>query len=186
MSKKIPRGQAKWNLEQLEKDIPNLRLISHIEFGRLSDSTKFPYGNKPRLYREITEKILQVCDDFPNIFERMPISYKYDILLSPQLNSMTQLISSYKGMTDMKDQSEKPEKMRSFILSYNYFTTGIEGLIASMPQEFRQYLEEQIKPILQLMQSIAKFSQSTTRKQKVPFVKVPKIPTLHNIALSIG
>ena len=57
---------------------------------------------------------------------------------------------------------------------YNFFNFGIEGLIKSMPEEFRFTLEDQIRPIIALMQSITDFAVKANPKRKVPFVYAPE------------
>ena len=43
-----------------------------------------------------------------------------------------------------------------------------------MPEEFQIYLQDQIRPILALMQSISDFSQKTNTNVKIPFVHEPE------------
>ena len=49
------------------------------------------------------------------------------------------------------------------------FTIGIEGLIRSMPTGFQNHLVNQIKPLMQLMDSIANFYRSTTGREDIPY-----------------
>ena len=74
---------------------------------------------------------------------------------------------------DKKQKSEEPDKRLSFMMYYNFFNIGIEGLIKSMPEEFRYTLQDQIRPALLLMQSITRFALQLDSKKKVPFVNAP-------------
>ena len=74
---------------------------------------------------------------------------------------------------DKKQKSEEPDKRLSFMMYYNFFNIGIEGLIKSMPEEFRYTLQDQIRPVLLLMQAITRFTLQSGSKKKVPFVHAP-------------
>ena len=160
-------------LDKIKETYPNLTLIKPIEFARLFHPKDFPFENKPRLYREVTEKVIQSFNDYHYATRELPTSYKVKILTSRSFNDCLQSIIRDITYVDKKQKSEEPEKQLSFIMYYNFFSAGIEGLIKSMPKEFRYTLQDQIRPTLLLMQSITKFAIQSDSKKKVPFIHAP-------------
>jgi len=160
-------------LDDIKNTYPNLTLIKPIEFARLFHSEDFPFENKPRLYSEVTKKVIQLFDDYHYATRELPMSYKVKIVTSRAFDDCIKSIIKNMSYVDKKQKSEEPDKQLSFLMYYNFFNMGIEGLIKSMPEEFRYTLQEQIRPTLLLMQSITKFSQQSNSKKKVPFVHAP-------------
>ena len=160
-------------LNDMKKTHPNLTLIKPIEFGRLFYPKDFPFENKPRLYRDVTEKVIQFFDDYHYATRELPTSYKVKILTSRSFNDCLKSIIRDMTYVDKKQKSDDPDKQLSFMMYYNFFTIGIEGLIKSMPEEFRNTLQDQIRPVLLLMQSITRFTLQSGSKKKVPFVHAP-------------
>ena len=162
-------------LNDMKKTHPNLTLIKPIEYGRLFYPKDFPFENKPRLYREVTNKVIQFFDDYHYATRELPMSYKVKIITSRGFDDCIKSIIGNMSYVDKKQKSEDPEKRLSFMMYYKFFNLGIEGLIKSMPDDFGQTLREQIRPTLLLMQSITKFSQLSDSKKKVPLVKAPDV-----------
>ena len=160
-------------LDEIKKTHPNLILIKPIEFARLFYPKDFHFENKPRLYREVTEKVIQYFDDYHYATRELPTSYRVKILTSRSFDDCLQSIIRDMTYVDKKQKSEEPEKRLSFMMYYKFFSVGIEGLIKSMPEEFRYTLQDQIRPVLLLMQSITRFTQQLGSKKKVPFVNAP-------------
>ena len=133
----------------------------------------FLLSAKLRLYREVTEKVIQYFDDYHYATRELPTSYKVKILTSRSFNDCLQSIIRDMAYVDKKQKSEESEKRLSFIMYYNFFSTGIEGLIKSMPEEFGYTLQDQIRPVLLLMQSITRFILQSDSKKKVPFIHAP-------------
>ena len=160
-------------LNKIKKTYPKLTLIKPIEFARLFHSEDFPFKNKPRLYREVTEKVIQSFNDYHYATRELPTSYKVKIITSRGFNDCLQSIFRDMEYVDKKQKSEEPDKQLSFMMYYNFFNIGIDGLIKSMPEEFRYTLQDQIRPVLLLMQSITRFTLQSGSKKKVPFVHAP-------------
>ena len=160
-------------LNDMKKTHPNLTLIKPIEYGRLFYPDDFPFENKPRLYREVTDKVIQTFNDYHYATRELPMSYKVKIITSRGFDDCIKSIIENMSYVDKKQKSEEPEKRLSFMMYYNFFNFGIEGLIKSMPEEFRYTLQDQIRPVLLLMQSITRFTLQSGSKKKVPFVHAP-------------
>jgi len=160
-------------LIDMKKTHPNLTLIKPIEFGRLFYPKDFPFKNKPRLYREVMDKVIQTFDDYHYATRELPTSYKVKIITSRGFDDCLKSIIRDMSYVDKKQKSEEPDKQLSFQMYYNFFNLGIEGLIKSMPEEFRYTLQDQIRPTLLLMQAITRFTLQSGSKKKVPFVHAP-------------
>ena len=74
----------------------------------------------------------------------------------------------------ISEQKKAGEYNASQDLSYqnylNLFNIGLEGLIKTMPEEFQNYISNQLKPMFKLMQSIAKFAG-----KDVPYMHFPNM-----------
>jgi len=160
-------------LVDIKNTYPNLTLIKPIEFARLFHPKDFPFENKPRFYREVTEKVIQFFNDYHYATRELPTSYKVKIITSRGFNDCLKSIFRDMSYVDKKQKSEEPEKQLSFLMYYHFFNIGIEGLIKSMPEQFRYTLQDQIRPVLLLMQSITRFTLESGSKKKVPFVHAP-------------
>ena len=160
-------------LGEIKKTYPKLNLIKPIEFARLFHPIEFPFKNKPRLHREVTEKVIQFFDDYHYATRELPTSYKVKIITSRGFNDCLKSIIQDMTYVDKKQKSEEPDKQLSFMMYYNFFSIGFEGLIKSMPEEFRHTIQDQIRPALLLMQSITRFTLQSGSKNKVPFVHAP-------------
>ena len=171
--KKGQNAKQEGILDKIKETYPNLTLIKPIEFARLFHPKDFPFENKPRLYREVTEKVIQFFDDYHYATRQLPMSYKVKIITSGAFDHCLQSIIRDITYVDKKQKSEEPEKRLSFRMYYYFFNIGIEGLIKSMPGEFGQTIQEQIRPALLLMQAITRFTHQLGSNKKVPFVHAP-------------
>ena len=171
--KKGQNAKQEGILDEIKKTHPNLTLIKPIEFARLFHPEDFPFENKPRLYREVTEKVIQSFNDYHYATRELPPSYKVKIITSRAFDDCIKSIIRDMSYVDKKQKSEEPDKQLSFMMYYKFFNLGIEGLIKSMPEEFQYTLRDQIRPALLLMQSITRFTIQSGSNKKVPFVHAP-------------
>jgi len=128
--------------------------------------------NDERKLSRSKRKIKQSLIDFHYAFSRLPDSYKTKILTDRSFNDFMITINQFAKRVDTK-QDKEPEKLFSFNMYYNFFNIGMDGLIKTMPTDFQQYIDEQMRPILLLMQSISRFSNKKN-SEKIAFVKAPK------------
>ncbi|MCV0399039.1 MAG: hypothetical protein K5785_03465 [Nitrosarchaeum sp.] len=160
-------------MNEIKKTNPKLTLISHDEYANLWNPEVFPISNKYRFYREIQSKIEQSFSDFHYAFSPLPNSYKAKILSSRSFEDFMTTLKYASSIADQKQSDEDPDKIFSFIMYYNFFNIGLEGLMKLMPEEFKWHIREQLRDTLLLMQSIAKFTKNTGSKKQVPFVHAP-------------
>lgn len=160
-------------IEGLTQTFKGYRLTEFWDFVRLRDPITFPYAHKSRLNNNATTDILQSLKDFIQIFSHLEDSYKYKILSSNELTGFLNEIFRNAKVVEKKQEMEKPEKLFSVSLYNKFLILAIDGLISSMPEEFRIYLRKEIKPFLELMISIGKFGQRIDPKIKTPTVYLP-------------
>jgi len=172
LKKRLNAKQEK-ELDRIKKTYSKLKLIDHNEFARLWYPEVFPVANSARFYRDVSNKILQSFSDFHYAFQQLPESYKTKILTDREFYDFFREIFQVAEYVDKKQKVE-PDKLLSFVLYYNFFNIGLEGLIKSMPEEFRFTLQNQIIPTIGLMQSITDFAVKANPKRKVPFVHAPE------------
>ncbi len=177
---KIQRLSLEKELDNIKNTYPKMKLIKPEEFGRLWKPDTFPYPNKNRLYREVSDKIIQSLLDFHYAFFKLPDSYKSEILLSPEFSTVMTNVFSAGQIEKLRIEeeypklpNEEPDNTFSTDLYQKFFNIGLEGLIKTMPQDFRPYLIEQIKPLMMLMLSISRFSKTAKSKERVPQLEFP-------------
>src|SRR3989442_9863102 len=130
-----------------KKTNPNMKLIERIEYYRLSDPKNFPYRHQNRLCRQVTDKILQSLRDFHYAFRYLPESYKKEIIQSPEFSSFMSNIFSV-GEVEIKKLDKEAEYPPSpnekttkntitTSLYQKFFNIGLDGLIKTLPQDFR-------------------------------------------------
>jgi len=160
-------------IENIKQTYPNLKLIDHNEFANLWYSKEFEISNPNRFYRNIQSKIEQSLIDFHYAFSPLPDSYKAKILSSRSFDEFMAPIKYASSIADQKQLLDDPNKVFSFMMYYNFFNIGLEGLMKLMPEEFKWHIREQLRDALLLMQSIAKFTENSGSNKKVPFVHAP-------------
>ncbi|MEX2193158.1 MAG: hypothetical protein WD717_07250 [Nitrosarchaeum sp.] len=171
--KKRHNAKQEGIIVQLKNTYPNLTLIDHNEYANLWYRKDFEISNENRFFRNIQSKIEQSLIDFHYAFANLPDSYKLKILSGRGFHDFMATLKSSTYITDKKQKQADPNKSLFFMTYDILFNIGIDGLIKTMPSGFQHYLDEQMKPILLLMQSIASFSNQKNTK-KVPLVKTPK------------
>ena len=148
-------------LAYARKYYPWLKIISHEEFCQLNYPEIFPVSNKPRLYKNVQNNTETFLSSFHYAFQNLPFSYQDKIVLSTNFKYVLDTLLKRLEFVDKTKKKDSVEKENhSYQIYQKFFNIGLEGLIRTMPQEFEPYLKSQIKPLLLLMLSIAKFSKS--------------------------
>lgn len=172
---KIQEIKQRKELDNIKNTHPNLKVINHLEFARLFKPEIFVYPNQNRLFRQVTDKIIQSLDDFFYAFKKLPQSYKEEIILNPEFSSMINMVFSAGQITRQtkreRDKTKEDENNSITTDIYQkFFNIGLEGLIKTLPYEFGPYLKSEMKPLLLLMLAISK----TTTTKKPISLEFPK------------
>jgi len=170
--RKIHTAKQEKIIEDLKKTFSTYTLTSYPNLARLRHSKEFPYGNKARLFNDVSKDIQQLFRDVSAIFHYLPLSYRTKIIASSAFYRLftDQIFPSLQEKErKTKKLTDTAEKYESFIMYQSLFTLGIEGLIRAMPTEFQNYLITEIKPIMKLMESITSFYRKSTGKKDIPY-----------------
>lgn len=179
-------------LNRLKKDFPVYTLTNHLDLGRFLKPEIFEYSNQIRLKRMFKDRMIEQFKDLEIVFQNLSNKHKKEILTSEQFLKMIDVLLDNASQVRLKRIVEKnKDKVRfemqdniddlsSAVMYQNFFNIGFEGLIESMPYEFREYLITQVKPITQLMYAITK-NYNKISKGKIPEPQFPKILTKSHI-----
>jgi len=158
-------------LEQLKKTYSEYKLTNILTLARLREPKIFPYSNKIRIYNEVSKKIIQSFNDIQVAYSTLPLSYRNKIVANPAFHRLftDEIFPSLRKKEQKKKSTEESNDYESFIIYQTMFSIGLEGLIKNMPTGFQNYLSNQIKPLMQLMESITFFYRNTTGKKDIPY-----------------
>jgi len=173
LMKKRQDARMKGKLEALEKDYSTFRMTKHVDLGRLLRPKEFPLKNQDRLKRDFTKGVIEELNDIEVVFPRLSAKYQRDVLTSDQFYRTVNVFLD-NAANLQKTKSKGFENVSNSIMYQNFFNIGLEGLINTMPPEFREILISQIKPTLQLMLAITK-NHNKISKNKIPEPQFPKL-----------
>jgi len=176
--KKRLTGTQEGELENFKKTFPKYKLTNYETLARLRRDDIFDYKHKPRLYKETSETILQMFYDLGLIFHRLPMSYRIKILSN---STVYRFFTDYVFNVLANDVKKKTKKRKDeqetfdlYSLYQTFFSIGLEGYVNMMPNEFRHYLLKELKPIVNLMYSIAMYHNKVNPRKPIT---VPYIPS---------
>ena len=86
--RKRQNAKQEKELDNLKKTYSKYKLTSHLDLARLEISETFPYKNKPRVYKDVTDSILQLFEDIQIVFHHLPLSYKTKIIADSNFNRL--------------------------------------------------------------------------------------------------
>ena len=197
MRKKQTAREEK-ELDEFKKSFPKYKLSSMINLARYVNAEKFKIegksaskvSSKDRLDRIMKSGIIEHLNDIEVVMSRLSKKHKREILTHDQFNRTLDqffsiareiqtkpVIKTKKGKKEIVGyelQTATEDNLSSVIMFQNFFNIGFEGLINTMPPEFRDYLISQAKPIVQLMYAMSKQYNSLSRN-KIPMPKFPDI-----------
>ena len=172
---KIQKHIQKSVTEWLKDTHPEFRTTKRINLLRLREPKKFPYENKVRLHNDVTKDLIEVFNELNTYFYYLPVKNRMKVFQSTEFNRFVTeqwLVTLHANDVQISEQKKAGEYNASQDLSYqnylNLFNIGLEGLIKTMPEEFKNYISSQLKPMFKLMQSISKFTGN-----RVPYVHYP-------------
>jgi len=173
-----------------KKDFSRYKLSNLLDLARFIRPEIFPYSKQNRLKRDMKNGILEHLNDIEVIMSRLSKKHKKEILTHDQfyrtLNQFIEtartiqtkpIIQTKKGKKEIvgyEVQKITEDNLISVVMFQNFFNIGFQGLIDTMPLEFRDYLISQAKPIVQLMYAMTKQYNSLSRN-KIPMPKFPDI-----------
>ena len=150
-------------LDSLKKAFPTYsfgiksKADNYLDMARLINPVDVPYKNRSRLELEFTKQIKQALADITLLIQYLSKKNKSDILTSPEFNDHMKRIMDFS-----KDSQVDEEYMVSFYSNMIQF--GVNGIAQNMPKEFTPLIEEHLKPLTRLLNSITAYSKQVGKK----------------------
>jgi hypothetical protein len=166
-------------LEKIKNDYPEFKISNHTQLARLLHPDEFPVVKKDRVYADMVKGIIGELNDIEVVLPRLPKKSQKKILASDQYNrTLRVFLDNTEKLQKIK--GDNFDKMSNSIIYQDLFNLGLEGLIKTMPPEFREILISQIRPTLQLMLSITK-NYNKISKNKIPEPQFPILVTVSKL-----
>ena len=154
-------------LNELKKAYPTYRFGMEINAGKISDwyldmarliqPQSFDYKNRPRLELEFTKKIIQGISDITLVSQYVNAKHKAEILTSEAFNNFMRRTMDFSkfGIVD-----------QDYLASFypNMIKHGVKGITNNMPHEFTALIEEHLKPLILLLNSITAYAKLHDKK----------------------
>ena len=139
-------------LKQLKKAFPTYSFGNYIDMARLIQPQSFDYKNRSRLEKEFTEKIIQQIADITLLIQYVNAKHKAEILTSDEFNNF---------MVRIMEFSKFGKVDQDYLASFypNMVKHGIKGITNNLPNEFTALIEEHLKPLILLLNSITAYSK---------------------------
>lgn len=139
-------------LKSLKKAFPTYSFGNYLDMARLIQPADFDYKNRSRLESEFTKKIIQAIADVTLLIQYVNAKHKAEILTSEEFNNFMIRIMNFSkfGKVD-----------QDYLASFypNMVKFGIKGITDNLPHEFTALIEEHLKPLLLLLNSITAYSK---------------------------
>ena len=139
-------------LKQIKKAFPTYSFGKYIDMARLIQPNNFEYKNRSRLEKEFTQKIIQAYADITLLTQFVNAKHKAEILTSAEFNEF---------MIRTMEYSKFGKVDQDYLESFypNMVKFGIKGITNNLPQEFTALIEEHLKPLILLLNSITAYSK---------------------------
>ena len=144
-------------LEKMKKSFPTYRFGNYLDMARLVQADEFAYKNRSRLETQFTKDIKQTLADITLLMQYLSNKNKSDILTSPEFNNHMKRIMDYSKFGKIDE-----DFMASFYSNMVQF--GIKGISQNLPKEFTPLIEEHMKPLILLLNSITSYSKQVGKK----------------------
>ena len=139
-------------LKQLKKAFPTYSFGNYIDMARLIQPNNFEYKNRSRLEADFTKKIIQAFADITLLTQYVNAKHKAEILTSAEFNNF---------MIRTMEYSKFGKVDEDYLASFypNMVKFGIKGITNNLPNEFTALIEEHLKPLILLLNSITAYSK---------------------------
>jgi len=137
---------------ELKKAFPKYSFGNYIDMARLIQPRDFNYKNRSRLESDFTKKIIQAIGDITLLTQYVNAKHKAEILTSDEFNHF---------MTRIMEFSKFGKVDQDYLASFypNMVKHGIKGITNNLPNEFTALIEEHLRPLLLLLNSITAYSK---------------------------
>ena len=145
-------------LSGLKVTFPSYKLGNYVDLGRLLQPENFRYKNRTRLEQEFTYKIINAFHDIIITLQHLDKKRQAQILTSPEFTDfMARIISPVN-----KDDSIHEDYLASYYT--NMVKHGMKGITNHLPREFTELIDQHLKPLITLLNSISEYSKQVGKK----------------------
>jgi len=139
-------------LKEMKKAFPTYSFGNYLDMARLIQPRDMKYKNRSRLETEFTKKIIQAIADITLLTQFVNAKHKAEILTSNEFNNF---------MVRTMEYSKFGKVDEDYLASFypNMVKFGIKGITNNLPQEFTALIEEHLKPLILLLNSITAYSK---------------------------
>jgi len=144
-------------LNELKKAFPTYSFGNYVDMARLIQPKDFQYKNRSKLETQFTKDILQSIYDVTLLMQYLNKRNKSKILTSPEFNHF---------MIRIMDFSKFGNVDEDYLASFypNMIKHGVKGITNNMPHEFTALIEEHLKPLILLLNSITAYAKLHDKK----------------------
>ena len=139
-------------LKEMKKAFPTYSFGNYLDMARLIQPRDFNYKNRSRLESDFTKKIIQAIADITLLTQYVNAKRKAEILTSDEFNRF---------MIRIMEFSKFGKVDQDYLASFypNMVKHGIKGITNNLPNEFTALIEEHLRPLLLLLNSITAYSK---------------------------
>jgi len=145
-------------IASIKKAFPRYELGNYTDLGRLLQPQDFRYKNRTRLEQEFTYKIIQAFHDIIITMQHLDKKRQAKILTSLQFNDF---------LSRIINPVNKDDKIHEdYLASYytNMVKHGMKGITNHLPREFTELIDQHLKPLITLLNSISEYSKQVGKK----------------------
>lgn len=149
-------------IKEIEKAFPTYRFGNYLDMGRLIQSKHFDYKNRTRLETKFTKDIIQTLSDVTLLFQYLAPKHQSEIFTSSEFTNF---------MTRLMDLTKFGKVDDDYLASFypNMIKFALTGITNSLPVEFTPMIEEHLKPLLRLLNSISAYSKRLGKKGDIAY-----------------
>jgi len=139
-------------LNEMKKAFPTYSFGNYLDMARLIQPRDFDYKNRSRLESDFTKKIIQAIADITLVTQYVNAKHKAEILTSDEFNNFMRRIMEFSKFGKVDE-----DYLASFYP--NMVKHGIKGITNNLPNEFTALIEEHLRPLILLLNSITAYSK---------------------------
>ena len=149
-------------LKEIEKTFPTYRFGNYLDMARLIQPNHFKYRNRSRLETQFTENIKQTLADISLLIQHLDKKHQSEIFSSGEFNEFLRSVIRYSKSSKVDD-----DYLASFYP--NLVKHGIVGITSNLPKEFTTLIDEHLKPLMNLLESITAYSKQVGKKGDIAY-----------------
>ena len=158
---KIPKDVRDQQIKMFlktNKDYPHrmFTIVDTLDAARLWDPKQYPYENKSRLYRDITDGCIDALDQIWKLMGALHVQYQKEILRQDSVRTIRGMV-----LEKLREDaySRKPFDPAEVAYHAQLLQDSIQAFKLMMPAQFTELIEHQLKPFLLLLDSTSELAK---------------------------